>query len=393
MRLGSFFAALAIFATGFQAQAFEISGDISIQSRKYSQSVTAKGQRSSTHILSVAPTVHGDIAENSSIVISPYFRYDSTESKSTHTDLREAYLLMYGDWEENSWEIRLGFDSVFWGVAEVHNLVDIVNQVDLIDHPRDRPKLGQPMAHLTVFGDWGTAEAFLLPYHRKRSFAGRLVSGLASFPIAEYSLYESGAEQRHVDFAFRYSHSVGLADFGLSAFAGTSREPTFILSNQSDTPSQQGSILIPYYEQIRQFGIDVQLTTESLLYKMEAIHRRGMRNILGKEENYSAAVLGLERTVYEPLGSQADLTLISEWLYDNREHRTIGNWQNDLYLAGFLNFNDVNGTELSAGIVEDLDRNEHTWNLEFKRRMSNNWSMRLEALGDRFVGMNFTFGF
>ena len=73
-------------------------------------------------------------------------------------DLREAYLLMHGDWGESFWELRLGLDRVFWGVAELHNLVDIVNQLDLVEHPRDRPKLGQPMAHLTVSGDWGIAE-------------------------------------------------------------------------------------------------------------------------------------------------------------------------------------------------------------------------------------------
>ena len=28
-------------------------------------------------------------------------------------------MLIFGDWGENSWELRLGFDRVFWGVAEL----------------------------------------------------------------------------------------------------------------------------------------------------------------------------------------------------------------------------------------------------------------------------------
>ena len=109
-------------------------------------------------------------------------------------------------------ELRLGFDRVFWGVAELHNLVDIVNQVDLVEHPRDRPKLGQPMAHLTISGDWGVAESFLLPWHRKRAFPGRFGRHRSRYPIDDDALYESGAEERHVDFAFRYGNAVGPLD-------------------------------------------------------------------------------------------------------------------------------------------------------------------------------------
>ena len=119
--------------------------------------------------------------------------------------------MTYGDWGENSRELRLGLDRVFWGVAELHNLVDIVNQLDLVDHPRNRPKLGQPMAHLTISGDWGVAESFLLPYHRKRTFPGRSGRLRSSWLIDETALYESGAEERHVDFAARYSNAVGFA--------------------------------------------------------------------------------------------------------------------------------------------------------------------------------------
>ena len=301
--------------------------------------------------------------------------------------MREAYLLTYGDWDRNSWELRLGISRVFWGVAEVHNLVDVVNQIDLIDHPRDRPKLGQPMAHLTIFGDWGIAEAFVLPYHHPRSYSGRLGSIPTARSISENAQYESGADEHHVDFALRYSHAVGLVDFGFSSFFGTSREPTFNAPQNMDLP------IIPYYEKIRQFGIEAQITTESNLYKMEAIHRHGQRNRLGKEESYNALVLGIERAVYAPFGTNADLTLITEWLYDSRGQRATGFWQKDLYVAGFLNLNDVHGTELSAGIVKDFDSGERTWNVEFKRRLSNNWSIRLEALGDLFMGMNLTFSF
>jgi len=395
-------------AAGAEGRTLDLSGDLSLQARLYPQSPAFPGQRSSTAGLVVEPTLYGEIGPRTSFTLTPLYRYDSADSHRTHADLREAWLLTHGDWGENFWELRLGFDRVFWGVAELHNLVDIVNQVDLVEHPRDRPKLGQPMAHLTISGDWGIAESFLLPYHRKRTFPGRSGRHRSGRLVAENALYESGAEERHLDLAVRYSNAVGLLDFGLSAFVGTSREPLFLASRQSELVPADDAPLIPYYEQIRQFGIDAQLTTDTWLYKMEAIHRSGSRNLLGQEEDYRAFSFGLERTLYGLFGSRADLTSLAEWHYDGRGRRATSVWANDLYLSCVLALNDVQGTELQAGILGDLRHDSRALNLELKRRLSNRWLMRLEASAilssdpldttwdgrrDSFLGVDLTLSF
>ncbi|MDE0178027.1 MAG: hypothetical protein OXP36_05470, partial [Gammaproteobacteria bacterium] len=130
MRLGGAIAALAVMAAA-DAEV-DIAGETSLQARWYPQSPAFPGQRSSTAGLVVEPTLYGEIGQGTSFTLSPLYRYDSADSRRTHADVREAYLLTYGDWGENSWELRLGLDRVFWGVAELHNLVDIVNQLDLI---------------------------------------------------------------------------------------------------------------------------------------------------------------------------------------------------------------------------------------------------------------------
>ena len=174
-------AVVVFVAAGGQAQDIDLSGDLSLQGRWYPESPAFLGQLSTAGGVVVEPTLHAGSAQGTSFTFTPFYRYDSADSQRTHADVREAYTLMYGDWGESAWELRLGVDRVFWGVADLNNLVDIVNQLDLVEHPRDRPKLGQPMAHLTLSGDWGIAEAFVLPYHRARTFpgpAGRLRSGL-----------------------------------------------------------------------------------------------------------------------------------------------------------------------------------------------------------------------
>ncbi|MCY3940793.1 MAG: hypothetical protein OXG29_06905 [Gammaproteobacteria bacterium] len=397
-----------IAAGGGAAQSVDFSGDVSLQTRWFPESPEFSGQRWGSSGLVVEPTLYWDIAEQASFTFTPLYRYDSADSRRTHADLREAYLLMYGDWGDSFWELRVGFDRVFWGVVELHNLVDVVNQFDLIEHPREEAKLGQPMAYLTVSGGWGTAEWLVLPYHRKRTFAGSGGRFRGSLPLVDDALYESGAEERHVDLAARYSNSIGPLDFGLSAFAGTNREPFFVPALPPGLIPDPATPFIPYYEQIRHFGLDAQLTTGDWLYKLEAIRRSGARNLAGREEDYHAFILGLERNVYAVFGSTVDMVLLAEWHDDSRGSLATNAWANDLFVGVAVTFNDVQSTELTAGILGDLSRSYRALNLGLRRRLSDNWSMRLEAIAqlkvdpldltydvrrDSFLGLDFTYSY
>ena len=409
MRFGGALVALALApGAAAQAQTIDFSGTLGVQTRWYPESPAFAGQESHASGFVAEPNLYAESAGGASFTLTPFARYDSADSRRTHADLREAYLLVYGDWGANFWEVRLGVGRVFWGVAELHNLVDIVNQYDLIEHPREEAKLGQPMAHLTLGGDWGVAELLALPYHRGRTFAGpsgRLRPGRL---ILDDALYESGDEERHLDVAARYSNSVGLVDFGLSAFAGTNREPFFVPAIQPGLIPDANTPLIPYYEQIRQLGLDAQLTAGSWLFKLEAILRSGARNLLGEEEDYRAAILGGERTVYAVFGSVADLTLLAEWHDDGRGRWSTNVWANDVFIAGHLAFNDVQSTEIVAGLLGDLSRNYRALSVEMRRRLSNRWSMRVELIAnvevdpeditydarrDSFLALDFNYNF
>ena len=367
-------------ATGIGADTLDFSGEAGFEARWFPQSPLFEGQRSTTTGLVIEPTLYGEIAERTSLTVSFLYRYDSADAHRTHGDLREAYLMTYGDWGNASWEIRFGVGRVFWGVAELNNIVDIVNQLDLVEHPRNRPKLGQPLVHLTLAGTWGTLESFLLPYHRTRTFPGTAGRLRSRFLIEDEALYEDSSENRNVDFAVRYTNSVGLLDFGVSVFDGTSREPSFVVSGETDTSAFMQGSLTPYYEQIRQMGIDAQFTTEQVLYKFEAADIVGARNLFAEEESYRAFILGAEHSVYSLFGSAASLTLLGEWHYDDRGSRATSVWANDLFIAGFLSLNDVPGTEFVAGLLGDIDHDYRALNLEFKRRLTSNWSLRVESI-------------
>ncbi len=141
---------------------------------------------------------------------------------------------------------------------------------------------------------------------------------------------------------------------------------------------------------------------------MEAIYRSGVSNLLGQEEAYSASILGLERSFYGLFGSTKDLTMLAEWHHDGRGRRAPTVWDNDVFVAGFLAFNDVQGTELIAGVLGDLSHDYRALNVDLKRRLPGNWSMRLESIivlsadpedltydsrRDSFIGLDLTYSF
>jgi len=383
MRLGGAVAALVLALAqppAVRAEAYDFSGLISLQSRWYPQTAAFPGQRSHASGLVAEPSLHIESEGGVRFSLTSFVRYDSADSRRAHADMREAYLLVHGALGGNFWEFRLGVDQVFWGVAELHNLVDIVNQFDLVEHPREEAKLGQPMAHLTLSGNWGAADLLALPYHRKRTFSGpggRLRSGR---PIVEDALYESAAGERHLDFAARYANTIGPLDFGLSAFAGTNREPFFVPATPENPAADEAPPLIPHYEQIRQFGLDAQLTLGPWLGKLEAIRRNGARNRAGRERNYRAVVLGGEYTFHSVLGSTVDVALLAEWHDDSRGRQATNAWANDVFAALHMAFNDVQSTEIALGLLGDLRHDSRALSVELKRRLSDDWSLRVEAI-------------
>ncbi|MDE0335246.1 MAG: hypothetical protein OXI64_09835, partial [Defluviicoccus sp.] len=303
-------------------------------------------------------------------------------------DLREAYLLLFGELGDGEWEARLGVDRVFWGVAEFHHLVNIVNQVDLTDHPNEESRMGQLMAHLTWSADWGVLEFFAMPFHRERTLPGRKGRLRTRVPFDRNRVsYESGAGEWHVDLAARYSRSVGPLDVGVSVFDGTSREPSFIPTLQTipGLPFPVPRTLVPHYAQIRQYGLDAQLTVESWLIKLEAIRREGAVNrpppraLAGEKEDYAAFVGGVEYTFSGVFDSEADISLLGEWSYDERGRRSPNRYQNDLFFASRLALNDVENTELVVSAIADMDHSTRLLGFEAKRDLSDSWTATVEA--------------
>ena len=296
------------------------------------------------------------------VTFIPFARIDGTDDERTHADIRELYFLRVKD----DLEFRIGINKVFWGVLEFQHLVDIINQTDAVENIDGEDKLGQPMLHLSVNKDLGLFEFFLLPYFRERTFPGkdgRLRSGLVV--NTDDALYQDSDEEKHIDYALRWSHYFGNYDIGLSWFDGTERQPALQLS-------QDNASLIPFYQQIEQAGLDLQYTGEQWLWKAESVHRQGLN------ESSWAAGAGFEYTFTGVRESAADLGILMEYHYDERSENLVA-FQNDLFMGSRLVLNDVQSTEFLAGFGLDLDDQSRSIRLEASRRLGDNMKLNLEA--------------
>jgi hypothetical protein len=300
-----------------------------------------------------------------SFTFKPFLRLDQRDDARTHFDIREAVWIRAGE----DWEVRLGIDKVFWGVTEVYHLVDIVNQTDVLENPDGEQKLGQPLLKYSMERDWGTLDAYLLPWFRERPYPGR-EGRLRSHPRVDVdqARYDNDLEDHYPGFALRWSRSIGDWDLGVTHFHGTSREPRL-------TPGVDGGgrpVLIPNYDLIDQTGIDAQATLGDWLWKLEAIRRSGW----GK--SYIAATGGFEFTRVGIAGTDADLGLLMEVMYDEREDAATTPFNQDVFLGLRWVANDVPGSEVLGGVVVDWDNGGRFFNLEASRRVGGAWKASLQ---------------
>ncbi|HEY7772302.1 MAG TPA: hypothetical protein VIC26_03920 [Marinagarivorans sp.] len=315
---------------------------------------------------------------NNSITAKAFARGDDTDDERSHADIRELVWLYYAD----TWEVRAGISKVFWGVTESAHRVDIVNQTDAVESPDGEEKLGQPMLQFTRIHDWGTLNAFILPYFRERTLDGPdSYLGMPAPVALDDAQYQSSAEQAHIDWALRYKHSIDIWDVGLSYFAGTDREPLLIPA----LGAEGEPVLVPYYTQIHQAGIDVQATVGSWLWKLEAIHQSTRDNGLDATlravtEDFSALTTGFEYTLIGVAGSQADLGLLGEYHHNSAANNALDPLQNDLFIGARLTLNDIQNTSLLVGLIQDLDYSSSQLGfIEASRRFGDNWVLTLDG--------------
>jgi hypothetical protein len=349
------------------AVSHELSGHILLGERLFFQDPLYPEQKNNNTFVTIQPEYYNEWESGSSFTATLFASIDSVDSERTHFDIRELNYLLLND----LWELRVGISKVFWGVTEFVHLVDIANQTDLVESLDGEEKLGQPMVAFSLPMDWGTIDLFLLPYFRERTFPGPDGRPRSQLEVdTDNAEYESDDKENHIDFAGRYSHTMGDWEIGLSHFRGTGREPTL----DPGFDNNGNLLLTPYYEQINQTGLELQLITGGWLWKLESIYRTGQSN-----DDYFSNAFGLEYTLSGILGTPVDVGILTEYIVDERGEDATTPYQNEIAMGVRLAFNDISSAEALIGVLVDVETSARLFTVEASRRFGDNWKLIINS--------------
>jgi hypothetical protein len=349
------------------AQAFEVNGDLSVQGLLFLEENAWPHQKNQSASVAGNVELYHKMLDTVHFTLEAFYRIDGADEERSHGDLRLAEFLYFTD----NWEITFGLGRVFWGATEFVHLVDIINQTDQIEALDGEEKLGQPMVHLTVTRDWGVIETFVLPWFRERTFPGENGRFRTALPVdTDQTVYENDTKQHHTDLALRYSTTLAGTDLGLYYFNGTARDPVLLLSH---TPSAAPT-LYPFYEQIGQAGLDLQLVAGEWLFKGEAYYR------IGQSRSYAATTFGFEYTLIGLAETIMDLGLIGEYVYDDRDDGWLPTiYENDIMGGLRLAVNDMDDSNILLGVIRDIDYGSTIIAVEASRRLGDSIRINLDA--------------
>ncbi|WP_432463424.1 hypothetical protein [Agarivorans sp. QJM3NY_33] len=286
------------------------------------------------------------------VLLAPYSRYEPQAD------------VIFGNWREANiaynaqrYSVTVGIDTVYWGVTEVYQPINIVNQYDGRIALGNDEKIGQPMLHFQYWPQWGEAQLLLLPFHQVRPFREPQQRLSPGKPVGEEIVYSDG--KRNLDLAARVAFWRDELDLGISLFNGNSREPMLL---------DDGAQLLQSYATMTQLGLGLQWTRDDLLWKWESVAKHG------EGKNYLTLVTGAEYSLYGFEFSPGQLGLIAEYTWDNRDTQAPPTLYNhDLFVGLRWQANDVSDTELLLSGLFDLKKNSQLYQLTASGRVSNHF--------------------
>jgi hypothetical protein len=315
--------------------------------------------------LSLSSTAELDIDFNEklSLHVAPNVNYDRA-NRGFNVDPREAYIT----YQEDIWDVKLGFDRVFWGKGEFHNVVDVINQKNPTG-AIDGEKLGQPLANFNIqMGD------FQLELYRMFGFntmpfpseAGRFSLTL---PVEKDQVMYVGADEKDAGSAVRLSGPViQNLDFNVSYFKGIERQPYFSYNFDIYEPK-----LVPIYTTGEHIGLELEYIHNSIGVKLEAAKKKD------NYFDYYTGIVNLEYNFNSIFDTTMDWKFIAEYLWDERGKSSPLFFENDIGLALRVGFNDQSSTELLISGLFDDDSGEEIYKLQLGRRVNENLSIALSA--------------
>lgn len=354
---------LAFSCLVFSVSAWDTKGEIGLELRGFTEDGTDPRQERGDFGLSVHIEFVKDLESGAGrLAFVPFARIQLHDENRSHGDIRELFYEHYLE----TWEFRLGIGQEYWGVTEFVHLVNVINQVDTLESLDEEKRLGQPMMKASYLGEFGQIDFFALLGLRTREFPG--IEGRIRAPLlvnTDYDQFESGAKEKRLDWAMRFSKTIDNIDLGLTLFHGQQRDAQLRLNSSTME-------LYAYYDTITQVGFDGLIAIADWILKMEVMSR----SIDGM--THAAFTGGFEYTLVGIFQSTTDLGLILETAIQNHRDR-YSPMSSEIIVGSRFAFNDVMNSEILAGIIYDTHLESTVFSIEGSRRLSDQLKISIEG--------------
>lgn len=303
------------------------------------------------------------------------YLYSSQYDERRYLYINELYITK----EYEEYRFSLGKIIQYWGELEGFNIADVFNQKNYLLDPFDKSaKLGSWAFLASKYFDENVLEFGIKFYEEDQKYPDHL-SPYYPFGSMNYDDDLILSDSRYKP-TFHLSYSFSTDELLES-------ETKLIFQHGYDNkryfiPIDQRT-LAQYAYRMNRYLLLSHVVYEDTIFKMEASYTDVISDDMISD--YAQLSFGVEKSFYDLAGT--DLNLYAEYyryIYfddDKIENVDISEiYNDDVFLALKLNFNNVGSTEFKGGILYDFGNKEKVFKIEAKSRIKDSFIISAELL-------------
>jgi len=302
------------------------------------------------------------------------FLYSSEYSERRFLLLNEFYVTK----EFKNYSFNIGKEIKYWGELEGYNIVDIYNQKNYLKDPFDKSaKLGAIGANINRYFEENSLE-FGVKFYEQDIAYPQNKTPYAPLPL-EYDKSLQVSDKRYTPTLYLKANLVSdeLVDSETSVIFWHGYDTKRYFSPTSATTLAQ------YAYRVNKALLLSHILLGDTIVKTEIAYTDVISDT--KISDYTQLSFGAEHSLYNIFSS--DITLYGEYyryLYsDDKKLKNVDIselYDNDIFLAFRVNFNDVGSSDLKLGVLEDILHNERVFKVDFHSRIVKDFVLHGEFL-------------
>ncbi len=301
------------------------------------------------------------------------YLYSSEYDEKRYINVNELYLMQ----RHVDYSFTLGKVLKYWGELEGYNVTDVFNQKNILLNPFDKSaKLGAWSFLISKYFDENSLEFGIKLYEENQKYPKK------GTPFSPFDIKYN--EDLKLSDA-RYTPTVFLAyNFVNDTFIDS--ETKLILLHGYDNKryfiQTASSELSQYAYRVNKFMLLSNIVYKGTILKCETSYT----DVISDKamSDYTQLTFGMENSLEEIFGASLNLyTEYYRYIYIDDKIKNVDIseiYDNDIFLALKLNFNDVKNSEIKSGILYDTLHGEKVFKVEAQSRVIDNLVLSGEYL-------------